>query len=185
MTVSGPAIGAMVVASFAVLWAGLGGRSLGRPWAIGLTLVSSLLSLAIILVAIQRLHAPPPRTTAVVASATHPGAYWLSVGFEAVAIPIALFILKRTGRDRYILPTIAFLVGLHFFGLVPAFGAIEFAWVAGAMCALPVIVVVLLPPAVSWHIGGAARQVDLWALVVGLGCAAILWCSAVSLLLEV
>src|SRR5215467_3013561 len=39
----------------------------------------------------------------------------------------------------------------------------------------------LLPPTVTWRVGLSRRQVDLWALVVGMGCAAFLWCLAVML----
>src|SRR5262245_41637401 len=53
---SGAAIGGIVVASFAALWAGLGVRSLGRGWAVGLTLASVLLSLAMVIAGVGQLR---------------------------------------------------------------------------------------------------------------------------------
>ena len=179
---SGPAIGAILLASFAVLWAGLGARSLGRAWALRLTALSALLSLALINLAVRQLQAPTGKI-ANRPNAYSPRAYWLSVAFEAIAIPVAVFVLRKTGRYRYILPAIGLVVGLHFFGLVPAFGSIEFAWIGGAICGLVLVSVLLLPPTATWKIAGSTRQVELWSVAVGLGCSAILSCSALVLLL--
>jgi hypothetical protein len=179
---SGPPIGAILLASFAVLWAGLGARSLGRSWALRLTAFSALLSLALINVAVRQLQAPTGKMTGQ-PMAYNPRAYWLSVAFEAIAIPVAVFVLRRTGRYRYILPAIGLVVGLHFFGLVPAFGSLEFAWIGGAICGLVLASVALLPPTATWKVAGSPLQVELWSVVVGLGCSAILSCSSLILLL--
>jgi hypothetical protein len=138
--------------------------------------------LTLVLLAMSQIHLVPGRPTATGARALHPGAYWLFVAFEAIAIPLAVTILKRRQKPQYILPAIAVLVGLHFFGLVPAFGFRVFAWIGAAMCALALLTIWALPSSVSWELGGSARQVDLWALVVGLGCAVLLWCTALLLI---
>jgi hypothetical protein len=168
----------MIVASLAALWAALGVRSLGRGWAIGLTVGSALLSLALIIAGVGQLRSP---STTAPAGVLHPNASWLSVAFEAVAIPLAVFILKRWRQHQYILPIIALIVGLHFFALVPAFGSFEFAWIGSAMSVIALATIWFLPPTVTWRVDTSRRQVDLWALVVGVGCAAVLWCSAVML----
>jgi hypothetical protein len=173
------AIEGIIVASFAALWAALGVRSLGRGWAIGLTLASVLLSLALVMAGVGQLRSP---STTAPAGVLHPNAYWLSVAFEAVAIPLAVFILKRWRQHQYILPIIALIVGLHFFVLVPAFGSFEFAWIGSAMSVIALATIWFLPPTVTWRVGPSRRQVDLWRLVVGIGCTAVLWCLAVMLL---
>jgi len=179
---SGPAIGAILLASFAVLWAGLGARSLGPPWALRVTAFSALISLALVNLAVRQMQAPTGKVSGQ-ADAYNPRAYWLAVAFEAIAIPLTVFVLRRTRRPRYILPAIGLVVGLHFFGLVPAFGSTDFAWIGGAICGLVIVSVALLPPAATWKICGSPRQVELWSLAVGLGCSAILSCSALVLLL--
>jgi len=176
---SGAAIGGIIVASFAALWAGLGVRSLGREWAIRLTVASALLSLALVIAGVGQLRSPSSTT---VAGVPHPNVYWVSVAFEAVAIPLAVFILRRRRQHRYILPITALIVGLHFFALVPAFGSFEFAWIGSAMSVIALATIWFLPPTVTWRVGPSRRQVDLWALVVGMGTAAVLWCLAAMLL---
>ena len=176
---SGGAIGAIIVASFAGASAGLGLRSLGRGLAIRLTLASTLLSLALVIAGVGQLRSA---STTTAAGVLHPNAYWFSVAFEAVAIPLAVFILKRRGQHRYILPIIALIVGLHFFALVPASGSFEFAWIGSTITVIALATIWFLPPTVTWRVGPSRRQVDLWALVVGIGCAAVLWCLAVLLL---
>src|SRR6516162_1162948 len=111
------AIEGIIVASFAALWAGLGVRSLGRGWAIRLTVASAVLSLALVIAGVGKLRSPSTTTPAGV---LYLNAYWLSVAFAAVAIPLAVFILKRRRQHQYILPIVALIVGLHFFVLVLA-----------------------------------------------------------------
>jgi len=164
------AIEGMIVASLAALWAALGVRSLGRGWAIGLTLASVLLSLALVMAGVCQLRSP---STAAPAGVLHPNAYWLSVAFEAVAIPLPVFILRRRRQHRYIWPVIALIVGLHFFALVPAFGSFEFAWIGSAMSVIALATIWFLPPTVTWRAGPSRRQVDLCALLVGMGCAPV------------
>ena len=91
--------------------------------------------------------------------------YSVFVMLEFIAIFIAMIFLKRTGRTEYLIPVIAFIVGAHFFGMVPALRSNDFWWVGGVMCALPVATISILPQ-------------KIWSPVVGIGCAVILWLSA-------
>lgn len=91
--------------------------------------------------------------------------YGIFVGFEVIAIVCAVILLNRLKAKQYLLPVIALIVGLHFFGMVPALRSTEFWWVGGAMCALSLVTIFALPR-------------ESWTPVVGIGCAVILWLSA-------
>ena len=91
--------------------------------------------------------------------------YGLFVTLEAVAIAIAVVWINRIGAKQYLIPVIAVIVGAHFFGMVSALHSNDFWWVGGAMCLLPLIAISILPQ-------------TIWTPVVGIGCALILWLSA-------
>jgi hypothetical protein len=93
--------------------------------------------------------------------------YGIFVTLEIVAIFIAVVLLKRIGAKQFVVPVIALIVGAHFFGMVPALHSNQFWWVGGVMCVLPVVTILALPQ-------------STWAPVVGIGCAVILWSSALS-----
>jgi hypothetical protein len=151
-------IGAIIVACFAVLWVAAGTHTFRRPW-FGLSLaVAVLISLLIIYGAAHGRHRPSR------AAVFNGPVYGIFVTLEVLFIVIAAVVLNRTGRKKYLIPVIAFIVGAHFFGMVPALHSSEFWWIAGAMCLLPVATVAVLPQ-------------NFWAPIVGIGCAAILWLS--------
>lgn len=91
--------------------------------------------------------------------------YGICVTLEVTAIIIAAVLLNRPGRKQYLIPVIAFIVGAHFFGMVPTLHSNEFWWIGSAMCALPLLTLSMLPQ-------------KLWDPVVGFGSAVILWFSA-------
>src|SRR5262249_42469962 len=91
--------------------------------------------------------------------------YGIFVALEFVAILVAVILLNRTGRAEYLMPVIAFIVCAHFFGMVPALRSNDFWWVGGIMCALSLVTISILPQKV-------------WSPVIGIGCAVILWISA-------
>jgi hypothetical protein len=151
-------IGAIIVASFAVVWVVVGVRELKRPWFLGLSIASLLISTGII-VAATRLP-----------FGKHSGGfdgriYGIFVALEVVAIVCARILLNRFDAKQYLIPVIAFIVGAHFFGMVPALHSTDFWWVGGAMCVLPLVTIIAAPP-------------RAWSPVVGIGCAVILWLSA-------
>jgi len=152
------AIGAIIVASFAVVWIAAGASQLDRRWFVTLLALAILISAAIIL-AVTRI--PLGRHSA----GFNGRIYGIFVMLEFIAIFIAVIFLNRTGRTEYLMPVIALIVGAHFFGMVPALRSNEFWWVGGVMCALPLATMSILPQ-------------KIWSPVVGIGCAMILWLSA-------
>jgi hypothetical protein len=152
------ATGAIIVAAFAILWVAAGTRQLGRVWFASLLLLALLISGLLIFAA------------GFIPYAARGGRfdgniYGIFVALEAIAIVIAVVLLNRIRRKQYLIPIIAFIVGAHFFGMVPALHSNDFWWVGGAMCVLPLLTMSILP-----H--------KFWAPVVGIGCALILWLSA-------
>ena len=91
--------------------------------------------------------------------------YGIFVTLEVIAIVCAVILLNRFDAKQYLVPVIAFIVGAHFFGMVRALRSNDFWWVGGAMCLLPVLTMSTLPQ-------------KSWTPMVGIGCALILWLSA-------
>ena len=152
-------VGAIIVSCFAVIWTAAGARSLGRHLFAFLLSISILISLGVIYAGAhietgQRLT-------------FNSKAYNISVALEAVLIFFAVLFLRQPDRKHRLLPIISIIVGLHFFGMVWALDRNLYWWVGGAMCLLPVLAMSILPP-------------NIWAPVVGLGCAVILWLSAIG-----
>ncbi|MBV9619131.1 MAG: hypothetical protein JO201_07955 [Verrucomicrobia bacterium] len=150
-------IGAIIVACFAVFWVAAGANQLGR-WFLPLLSIAILISAGIVIAAAK------------IPFGAHSGGfdgeiYGIFVTLEVVAIVLAVVLLKRCNAKQYILPVIAFIVGAHFFGMVPALHSKDFWFVGGAMCLLAIVTMLTLGE-------------RLWAPVVGIGCALILWLSA-------
>jgi membrane protein DedA with SNARE-associated domain len=153
-------IGAIIVAAFAVLWVAAGASNMQRRWFTLSTVIAFAISGAIVFAATR------------IPFGRHSGGfngkiYGIVVMLEFLAILIAAALLNRSGRTEYLIPVIALIVGLHFFGMVPATRANEFWWVGGAMCVLSLLTMSILPQPV-------------WSPVVGFGCALILWLSALG-----
>ena len=163
----------MIGTGFALGWAVAGSLQLDPvPWrrsALGASLVLSLLLAAALL-----RNARQPLSPAVTSAHFNGRSYGVAVAFESLAIPLAVLVCRRSARPDLLLPAIAGIVGLHFFGLAHALdraGAV-FVWVACAMSALALVALCCVRPA----------RARFWAAVVGLGCAFILWASAGSVL---
>jgi hypothetical protein len=105
--------------------------------------------------------------------------YQLAVLAEVIAIPLVGRLLTAAGRSDAIMPAVAAIVGLHFFGLIRAFRSWRFAIVGGAMV-LVALLGLALPPAVP--VGASGEQLGLRAAVVGLGCVLCLWAGVASVL---
>jgi len=151
-------IGAIIVSIFAIVWTAAGTHQLGRRWFVLFSFMSILISLAVIYVATRIALTHP-----VVFNAT---AYNISVAFEGVLIFLAVLFLVRSGYKQFLLPVISIIVGLHFFGMVWALGSNLYWFVGAAMCLLSILTMSIFPQL-------------LWAPVVGIGCAVILWCSVI------
>jgi hypothetical protein len=151
-------IGAIIVAFFAILWVAAGASQLDRRWFTMLLGLAFVISGEIIFAATR---IPFGRHSA----GFNGKIYSIFVVLEFIAIFIAVVFLNRTGRTEYLMPVIAFIVGAHFFGMVPALRSNDFWWVGGVMCALPLAMMSILPQ-------------KIWTPVIGIGCAVILWLSA-------
>jgi hypothetical protein len=152
-------IGAIIVASFAVVWVAAGASNLNRRWFLTLLGLAILISGSIIFAATR---IPFGRHS----EGFNGRIYGIFVMLEFVAIIIAVVLINRLDAKQYLIPVIAFIVGAHFFGMVPALRSNDFWWVGGAMCVLPLVTMWILPQ-------------RSWSPVVGIGCAVILWLSAV------
>ncbi len=148
-------VGAVIVAGFAALWVAAAAHQLCRRWFLLIVSASILISTAVIIAAIR---APIGKDT----GGFNGAIYGIVVALEVAAILVAAVLLTRSGRKQYLIPVIALIVGAHFFGLVPALHSNQFWWLGGAMCALSLLTMWVLPQ-------------KLWAPVVGIGCAVILW----------
>ncbi len=82
--------------------------------------------------------------------------------------PISAAVLNNAGYPEAVISAVAVIVGLHFFGLIPAFRSRRFAAVGGATVAVGLLSLVL-PTGTAASPRGA---------LVGLGCALVLWVSA-------
>jgi len=151
-------VGAIIVSIFAVVWVAAGTHQLGRRWFALLSLMSILVSLGVICAAAS---ITPAHSVAFNATA-----YNISVVFEAVLIFLAVVFLVRSGNKQFLLPVISIIVGLHFFGMVWALGSNLYWFVGAAMCLLSILTMSIFPQLI-------------WAPVVGIGCAVILWCSVI------
>ena len=69
---------------------------------------------------------------------------------------------------------ISLIVGIHFFGLIPAFQSLRFFWIGLIMVLLSIGAILLLPG----ELRGQHGPVSVRALVVGVGCALTLWLGA-------
>jgi hypothetical protein len=151
-------VGAIIVSGFAVAWTAAGARNLGRRWFALLFFLSIWISLGLIYAGAHIAPAHP--------AVFNGKAYGIAVTFEAVLIFFAVLILRMVNRKYLLLPVISIIVGLHFFGMVPALGSNLYWWIGAAMFLLPIFTVSLLPR-------------NIWEPVVGLGCALILWCAVI------
>jgi hypothetical protein len=98
--------------------------------------------------------------------------YQLAVLAEIIGILLVGRLLTTAGRPDAIMPAVAAIVGLHFFGLIRAFQSWRFA-VVGAAMVLLALLSFALPPSVT--VGPGDTQFRVRAAFVGLGCALCLW----------
>ena len=141
------------------MWMAAGASNFPRSWFLSIFSISILISAAIIIAA-TRIPFGKNR------GEFNGAVYGIVVSLEAIAILIAVILLNRSGRKEFVMPVIGTIVGVHFFGMVPATHSNEFWWIGGAMSALSLLTMFVL-----------ARK--FWTPTIGLGCALILWTSAI------
>ena len=166
------AVVVLITAFFGALRGLLGASALpGTPSSVA-ALLTVVVTAAFLLAAacLLRLSRRLPRSSSGVG--TNPfrtRAYLLAVLFQAVAIPVAVTVLNRADHPGAVGSAIVAIVGLHFFGLVPAFKTRRFAAVGGAMVLIGLLSL-LLPSGV-----GGASGADPRGAATGLGSALVFW----------
>jgi small-conductance mechanosensitive channel len=150
---------------FAVMWVFWATRSLSGQialWTLGVAVVVSVLIALVVRAGARNI----PEDS----SSTPPNwkVFWGWVAFEIVAAVVGLSLLNQFGQYRFDMPVLALIVGIHFFGMGAAFHKRLHHLVGAAMCLVALLSSIWLPPA-------GAETVSICDLVVGLGCAEILW----------
>jgi hypothetical protein len=170
----GVAIGTLIGICFALGWAIAGLRGLPSRWRLFLFAIAILVSVLIgggVLWRLWSLHSGAPF------GGFNGAVYGWIVVLESAAIIITAIALQRTGRTDYVMPAIAFVVGVHFFGLGRAMGNGEgriFLWIGALMCISAAGIIYAL--ARSFISPVQSRS------LTGFSCACILWASALSTL---
>ena len=163
-------IGAIVGAAFGCAWAIAGATALHPPWRAWALDLSIGISAALV-AALALSHAPPQ-------SGTFRGpVYGLAVALETAGIVIVVWSLKHFSLPQFLLPAIGFVVGVHFIGLWKATDLSRFLWIAAAICTVCVVSAFL--PGLTENAG-----IDVRRVVVGFGCAFVLWVAGAANLLR-
>ncbi len=181
--VRGAAVGALITMIFGALWAWWGDLALGGLAAVLLVVITGALAVPLILAAIRLLLVTRRSLPGVSGNPFKILSYRLAVAFEAIAIPVTNVFLSKEHLAAFMAPATAMIVGVHFFGLESAFGVRLYLRVGLAMYALAGLTMLLLPAFGTVGGGAAAHRIIIWSVVVGLGCAAILWAGAIDRLM--
>jgi hypothetical protein len=150
---------------FAVMWVFWATSSLSGQialWTVGVAVVVSVVIALLVRARARNIPEDP--------SSTPPNwkVFWGSVAFEIVGAVVGLSLLNQFGQNRFDMPVLALIVGIHFFGVGAAFHTRLHHWLAAAMCLVALLSLIWLPPA-------GVETVSICDLVVGPGCAVILW----------
>lgn len=179
----GVALTIVISAAFGAAWGLSGSTALVGGWRWAGAAAAIAITLAYIIAA-YRFHRSASQLPAGSGDPTpNPFGTWpyrLAVIGEIIAIPIAGRLLSASGHSDAIMPAVAIIVGLHFFGLIPAFRSWHFAWVGGAFCAIA-IAALAMPTHIP--VGSSAEPLALRSATVGLGCALVLWASILPITL--
>ena len=172
---SGVVIGTLIGTCFALGWAIAGLQGLPSRWRAIVFALALLVSASIGAAVLWRgrsAHALAP-------SGSFDGAiYGWEVILESLAIVIAVVALRKSALSDYIMPTVAFIVGAHFFGLAQAmaFGSGRvFDWIGSIVCISAASI--LFARALSF------LSLPQTIALTGFSCAIILWASALSTLI--
>jgi hypothetical protein len=165
------------------VWLALANTALKVPRAVTLTLLALIVigTVAFLLASIRF-----ARNARRVATGTSPFRdrrklliYVGAVLFEVVVYIVGYNILDAYHRLDFVIPLLAFVVGLHFFGLIPVFQTNRYIVAASVFC-LAAIVAIFLPDAVSI----ANYTVNIRVLFVGIVCGLYMWYVASRLLTQ-
>ncbi len=168
----GAAASTLISVIFAFAWGVNGSLALSGSWRVVAAAVIVLVTLALAAVSVtfyRKAAQFPSSSGAPPKNPFRTTAYCVSVVAMLIAIPVASRVLTLSGHGDAIMPAVVMIVGLHFFGPVPAFRSGTFAWVAGAFCLLG-LAALFVPVQV-----GEAGTPQLRYAALGLGCALTLW----------
>ena len=161
--------GGLVFATFGCLWASYGVYSLGRtdlPWLLAIPLAVTMimiLTLGRFQKKVDALPAEPASPEQDARDARGRRMFTIVNAVQAVAIFLAVQLWFNLHRPEYLAPTIAVIVGLHFFALAGPMEMPSHRIVGGLMCLVALVTIIAVPSHQSW------------AVTVGFGNAAILW----------
>jgi len=181
--IRGAAMGALITVIFGALWAWWGDLALGGLAALLLVAITIAIAVPLILAGIRLLLLSQRLLPGVSGNPFRVLSYRLAMAFEAITIPVADVLLGKEHLAAFMAPVTAMIVGIHFFGLVAASKVRLYLGIGLAMCALAALTMLLLPASETVGSGAASHHIIIWTVVVGLGCAAILWASAVDRLM--
>jgi hypothetical protein len=157
-----------MMGAFAVIWVFWGTTSLAAEMAICAVGTALIISAVVGIAVIRRARSMPDD---LVSAPLNLKLFWGSIVFEIVAAVVGINLLNQFGQNRFDMPWLAVVVGTHFFGIGAAFRSSLHHWVGGAMCGVALASLIGLPPANP----SPANQVNFCDLVVGIGCAMVLW----------
>ncbi|KOV97568.1 hypothetical protein ADK65_25240 [Streptomyces sp. NRRL B-1140] len=168
--------GVLVLSVFALLWAvaaasGTGSATDAVPLCI--EVAALLLTAAAIRLGYRKGAAPSPRTVNL------PANWARGVGIvntvELVAVFAVIAASNAADRPEAVPAGIALVVGLHFFPLARLYDQWQYRWTASLLTAVAVAGFVLV---------AAGLASETVRIVVGLGCALVLWASSYHLALR-
>jgi hypothetical protein len=157
-----------MMGAFAVIWVFWGTTSLAAEMAICAVGAALVISAVVGVAVIRRARSMPDDLAS---APPNLKLFWGSIAFEIVAAVVGINLLNQFGQTRFDMPWLAIVVGIHFFGIGAAFHTSLHHWVGGTMCGVALASLIALPPANP----SAADQVNFCDLVVGIGCAMVLW----------
>ncbi|SIO86661.1 hypothetical protein [Nocardiopsis sp. JB363] len=162
--------GIIILSVFAFIWAVAGWGNLSQAPIVAMT-VSALVSLAVLILGIRHANQGHRRRERVLPPSWNRWVGLVNIA-QIVIIAAAVFTLVRTDNLIFLPPTIALIVGLHFFPLAPLFGQKQYRWTASALCLLAVA-------GFTAALTGAALTVVIAGVCVT--AAVILWAAAIHI----
>lgn len=160
--------GIIILSVFAFIWAVAGWGNLSQAPLLAM-FVSALVSLLVILQGVRYASQGHRRRERVLPRSWN---RWVGVVniTQVALIAAAVFALVRTDHLIFLPPTIALIVGLHFFPLAPLFDQKQYLWTAAVLCLLAVA-------GFAAALTGAALEVVIAGVCVSAALA--LWTSAI------
>ncbi len=179
----GMATGVLFMAFFGTMWALIGIFAL-QGWLSPLPLLLCLASGLGLLFGGFRLLQAAQRAPADPAAPAQPNNtnrwFGLIFGLEGVAIFIASILCNRFDRFDLFFPIMALIVGIHFFPLAALFHYPGHYLTGALISILGLLALTVIPATITL----SGRDLSLPSLVLGFGCALILWATGFSLWLR-